>query len=96
MVLGCSEVLRKFPALTRIDRKCVKEYHNDEEGFTVPKGAYAIIPVQAIHHDTKYYERPHDFYPEHFSPENKAKRDPYAFLAFGTGPRNWSVVKHFL
>merc|ERR1712080_271193 len=40
-----------------------------------------------IHRDPEYYSHPNEFYPEHFSKEEKAKRHPYAFQAFGQGPR---------
>ncbi len=38
--------------------------------------------------DEKYFSNPEKFDPEHFSPEKKAERSPYTFLAFGQGPRN--------
>jgi len=82
------ETLRKFPALARLERVCVKDYHDPSENLRIPKGAVVAVPVQNIHNDKQYYEYPDKFYPEHFTPENKAKRNPYAFLPFGTGPRN--------
>jgi len=83
-----NEVLRKFPAMGRLERKCVKDYHDPAEKLTIPKGAFVGVPVLSIHNDKEHYERPEEFYPEHFSAENKAKRNPYAYLPFGTGPRN--------
>lgn len=38
--------------------------------------------------DEKYFPNPEEFNPDNFSPERKAERNPYAFLAFGQGPRN--------
>ncbi|CAL8086117.1 unnamed protein product [Orchesella dallaii] len=83
-----SEVLRKWPPLGRLERKCVKEYHDPESGLRVPKDALIIIPLSSIHDDPKFYEHPDKFYPEHFTAERKAERNPYAYLPFGTGPRN--------
>ncbi|CAL8144621.1 unnamed protein product [Orchesella dallaii] len=82
------EVLRKFPGMFRLERVCEKDYHDTESGLFVPKKGVVIIPVHSIHNDPKYYEYPEKFYPEHFTPEKKAERSPYAFQAFGVGPRN--------
>jgi cytochrome P450 len=38
--------------------------------------------------DEKYFSNPEIFDPDNFSPEKKAQRSPYSFLAFGQGPRN--------
>ena len=34
-----------------------------------------------------HWTHPDKFYPEHFSKEERAVRSPYAFQAFGQGPR---------
>ncbi|ODM94329.1 Cytochrome P450 9e2 [Orchesella cincta] len=83
-----SEVLRKFPPLGRLERKCVKEYHDPESGLKCPKDTLVVAPLRALHNDTQYFEHPEKFYPEHFSPENKAKRNPYCYMPWGMGPRN--------
>ncbi len=67
---------------------CVRDYKDEKTGLEIPKGAVVNVPVNAIHHDKEYYEKPDEFYPEHFSPEKKAARNPYAFMPFGIGPRN--------
>jgi len=41
-----------------------------------------------IMRDEKFFSNPNEFNPDNFSPEKKSERNPYAFLAFGQGPRN--------
>ena len=53
----------------------------------VEKGKEIWTNVVSIHQNPKYYDTPLEFNPEHFTKENKAKRNPYAFIAFGQGPR---------
>ena len=38
--------------------------------------------------DSLFYNQPEVFNPGNFSSEKKSERSPYAFLAFGQGPRN--------
>jgi len=88
MEMFLCEVNRKYPAIGRLERVCVKDYHDPSENLRVPKGAVISIPVQSIHNDKQFYEHPDKFYPEHFTAENKAKRSPYSYMPFGSGPRN--------
>lgn len=83
-----AEVLRKFPAVLRLERLCVKEYKIPELGATIPKGTIVGIPVHAIHSSKEYYANPDKFDPEHFRPDVKEQRSPYAYMPFGIGPRN--------
>ena len=82
-----NEALRIFPT-GDIMRQCVKEYHIPGTDFTVPKGMTVMLPATGIQSDDKYFPNPEQFRPENFSKENKEKRNPYAFLTFGIGPRN--------
>lgn len=88
MDMVCNETLRKFPAADRVERICTKDYKDPETGLAAKKGMLVGFPISQVHQDPKYYERPNDFYPEHFTPEKKTERSPYAFAPFGTGPRN--------
>lgn len=47
-----------------------------------------MIPVQAIHHDSRYYYDPERYDPDRFTPEEIKKRPNFTFLPFGDGPRN--------
>ncbi|ODM88266.1 Cytochrome P450 6a2 [Orchesella cincta] len=82
------EVIRKYPMAGRLDRKCTRDYKENESGLSIPKDSIVIIPVNAIHNDPQYYDNPDKFDPEHFSPDKKAQRNTYAYLPFGSGPRN--------
>ncbi|XP_015676193.1 cytochrome P450 2K6-like [Protobothrops mucrosquamatus] len=57
------------------------------KGFFIPKGMYIIPLLTSVLHDESQWEKPHDFYPEHFlDSEGKfVKRD--AFMPFSAGRR---------
>jgi cytochrome P450 len=82
-----NETLRMYP-LTHLERVCVRDYKIPGTNFTIPKGMLVQVPSGAIMKDEKFFSDPLSFDPEHFSAESKAERTPYAFLAFGQGPRN--------
>ncbi|XP_065214987.1 probable cytochrome P450 6a23 [Planococcus citri] len=81
------ETLRKFPITGSLGRECDKPYKIPGSKFVIPEGTTTSISIRGIHYDSKYYERPDEFYPEHFTEEAKAKRPHYTFLPFGEGPR---------
>lgn len=70
---------------TLLKRMCTQDYKVGN--FTIEKGVFIIIPVDAIHNDPKIYPNPEEFNPERFSQENIANRHIFAFLPFGEGPR---------
>ncbi|XP_059172334.1 cytochrome P450 3A24-like [Physella acuta] len=80
-----NETLRLYPPAPIMSRRAA---HTKTYGHvTIPKGAGVIIPIFAVLTDPKHYPDPEKFDPERFSEENKAKRDPMAFMPFGYGPR---------
>ena len=64
------------------------EYKIPGTDLILPPNTQVEIDVPAIHFDTEHYANAQNFDPEHFSKEAKARRHPYAFLAFGHGPRS--------
>lgn len=82
-----SETLRKYPALSFIDRICVKKYLVPNTNLFIEQGTQVIIPIKGIHYDQEYYEDPENFNPERFSKENIESRNIYTHMPFGKGPR---------
>jgi len=86
--LQVPETLRYYPPAAALERKCTKPYQLPDSEVTVEKGSIVVIPVFAIQCDPKYYPEPEKFDPERFSPQNRSKIHPCAFMPFGAGPRN--------
>jgi enediyne biosynthesis protein E7 len=88
-----SETLRKYPAATAVSRNPIIDDFV-LEGNRIPKDTSMFISIYAAHHDAQNWEKPDDFYPEHFSnPELANKRHRHAYLPFGGGIHN-CIGKH--
>ncbi|KAJ8921982.1 hypothetical protein NQ315_008619 [Exocentrus adspersus] len=83
MVLN--EVLRLFPIAPFIAREASQDFQLHK--WTIPKGCTVVVSIHNIHRDGAHWEKPNEFYPEHFLPEAVSKRHPYAFIPFSAGPR---------
>ncbi|KAH7694215.1 cyp3a90-like protein [Aphelenchoides avenae] len=81
-----SETLRMYPSAVLLSRQCSEPTTISAVPFE--KGTLMSVPVYRIHHDPEIYPEPVNFDPDRFSPEQKAQRDPLAFLPFGHGPMN--------
>lgn len=57
------------------------------DGKRIPENCTIIVSIHRIHRDGRYWEKPNDFYPDHFLPETVKKRPPYCFMPFSAGPR---------
>ncbi|XP_075559399.1 cytochrome P450 3A4-like [Dermacentor variabilis] len=82
-----SETLRCFSPVTGFTtRRCACDYvHN---GITIPAGTSIVIASHYMSNDPAYWNKPENFDPERFSPENKCQVDPTVYQPFGQGPRN--------
>lgn len=79
--------MRKYPPVPILTRICNRATTFPDSNVRIPEGSFTIIPVIAIHHDSRIYPDPETFSPERFTPENISKRHPFSYLPFGEGPR---------
>ncbi|KAK6757947.1 hypothetical protein RB195_015645 [Necator americanus] len=80
------ESLRLTPSVPLVARRLAEDVTVGEtilpEGLTV-----VVVPVTTAR-DPRYWEKPDEFYPEHFDMDKVAGRDPYSYIPFSAGPRN--------
>ena len=86
------EGMRLYPPAFAIGRQPVED--DEILGQKIPAGSVMFISIAALHRDPKYWERPADFYPEHFEPEREKQRPRLAYMPFGAGPR-MCIGNHF-
>ncbi|KAJ8270524.1 hypothetical protein GJAV_G00115930 [Gymnothorax javanicus] len=55
--------------------------------YCIPKGTYIIPLLRSVHRDEKYWEKPDQFYPEHFLDEQGKFVRREAFMPFSAGRR---------
>jgi cytochrome P450 len=56
--------------------------------YILEKGTLIYVSPYLLQRDPRNFEQPERFWPERFSKENTKSVYKYAFLPFGTGPRN--------
>jgi cytochrome P450 len=79
------EAMRLYPPVWTVSRALV----DDDEigGFAIPAEATVQIAPYLMHRDPRWWDRPDQFYPDHFTKEREAARPRYAYMPFGGGPR---------
>ncbi|KAF6210937.1 hypothetical protein GE061_014049 [Apolygus lucorum] len=80
-----NETLRHV-SVPAIARTISSQFTIDE--YIFPEGASIYVFLNHLFNDPRYWERPKDFYPEHFQPEKVAARPKGAFLPFAFGGRS--------
>ena len=54
-------------------------------GYEIPKGTIIFANLYKVHHNPEYWEKPDEFYPEHFLDKDGSVKTPEAFIPFGIG-----------
>ena len=72
-----------YPPAWLTDRLSIQE--DEVDGIRIPAQTLIAGFIYGTHHNSEYWENPHQFNPDRFSGD--AKIHPFAFLPFGGGPR---------
>jgi cytochrome P450 len=79
------EAMRLYPPAHTLSREALAD--DQVAGHPVRKGTMVTIAPWVIHRHRRLWERPQNFEPERFSPEQSAARARFAYIPFGAGPR---------
>lgn len=79
------EAMRVYPPIWTVSRALV----DDDEigGYRIPAGSTVQIAPYLLHRDPRWWEKPNEFWPDHFTKERENARPRYAYMPFGGGPR---------
>lgn len=86
------ETLRLYPPVAMFPRDVVAD--DVVAGYAVPARTMVFVGPYMTHRHPELWERPLDFFPEHFTPERVAARPRYAYYPFSAGPRT-CIGNHF-
>ncbi|KAJ8672685.1 hypothetical protein QAD02_003945 [Eretmocerus hayati] len=86
------ETMRLFPVGPLLVRRVTDDLNIGE--FTLTKGSSVVLGIIKTHRCEKHWVDPLTFNPDRFSPEEVAKRHPYAYIPFSAGPRNCLGIKY--
>lgn len=82
------ETLRLHPVVPMVFRRCTED--TSLENFIIPRDTEIVIPAISAHRRKDIWgEDADEFNPDHFSKEANSKRNPFAFMAFSNGARDY-------
>jgi cytochrome P450 len=86
------ETLRLYSPVAIMARDALED--DEVGGYEVPAGTIVTLSPYMTHRHPEFWERPLEFYPDHFAPEQVETRPRYAYYPFGAGQRT-CLGKHF-
>jgi len=81
------ETLRLYGPAALTMRACNEDYRLPGTDFTVRRNDMLLFPSAVFHRDPRHWSHPDTFNPDQWTAEERSKRSPHAFQAFGQGPR---------
>jgi cytochrome P450 len=79
------EAMRLYPPVWQVMRRAIQD--DEIDGYYISANSSIIWNIYFAHRHPDFWEKPEQFYPDHFSAEHSAKRPRHAYMPFGTGPR---------
>ena len=79
------EAMRLYPPAWAMSRAAIGA--DEIGGYRIPAGSEILMLPYLTHRHPRYWEKPEEFYPEHFLPGGVAARPRFAYFPFGGGPR---------
>ena len=79
------EALRLYPAVPAMPRWVPNGAVL--QGYTITPKATVVPNVYNMHRHSDHWQKPDEFWPEHFTPEQEEQRAKYAYRPFGAGLR---------
>lgn len=86
------ETMRLFPPAWGQPRESIGA--DEIGGFRIEPGKMVVVSQFIVHRHPQFWERPDDFCPERFTPENSKNRPRFAYFPFGGGARQ-CIGNHF-
>jgi cytochrome P450 len=79
------EAMRLYPPAWMLMRRAIQD--DEIDGYHIPANSYILWSTYFSHRHPDFWEKPEQFYPEHFSAECSANRPRHAYMPFSSGPR---------
>ncbi len=92
MKMVIQEAMRLYPPVWAFGRKAKED--DILMGMNISAGQSINVPIYCVHRHPEFWERPLEFYPEHFLPEAIKARDKFAYMPFSLGQHR-CIGEHF-
>lgn len=79
------EAMRLYPPAWSLPREAIED--DVINGYQIKKKSTIMIAQYITHRHTDFWEKPLEFYPEHFEKSKVEKRHKFAYFPFGGGAR---------